>query len=91
MEKMTTTEAAALLAAHGYSVQRRRIGGDGPPSADTIKHWALAGKLAGAYKRENRWFIPRQTIEELIANVAANVATPKKNDDPAHSDAEPQP
>jgi hypothetical protein len=63
---LTTTEAAALLAERGYTVSRRRAGGIGPPSADTIKHWARDGRLKGAIKRENRWFIPRETIEELI-------------------------
>ena len=63
---LTTTEAAAYLARHGYAISRRRAGGSGPPSADTLKHWALSGKLHGAYKRENRWFIPRATIEELL-------------------------
>lgn len=87
-DDLTTTEAAAQLAAQGYTVKRGRIGGDGPPSADTIKHWALAGKLVGAYKRENRWFIPRQTIEELITNVANSVAASKKTADPAQPNAE---
>lgn len=63
---LTTTEAAALLAERGFTVKRRRAGGSGPPSADTIKHWALAGKLVGARKRENRWLIPQEAIEELI-------------------------
>lgn len=65
-DELTTTEAASYLAEQGYTIRRRRIGGDGPPSADTLKHWALAGKLAGARKRDNRWFIPKETIEELI-------------------------
>jgi hypothetical protein len=65
-DDLTTTEAAAYLAEQGYTVSRRRAGGSGPPTADTLKHWALAGKLTGARKRENRWFIPRRTIEELI-------------------------
>lgn len=65
-DELTTTEAAAYLAAQGYTISRRRAGGSGPPSADTLKHWALSGKLAGARKRDNRWFIPRRTIEELI-------------------------
>lgn len=65
-DELTTKEAAAYLAEQGYMVKRGRIGGSGSPSADTLKHWALAGKLIGARKRENRWFIPRSTIEELI-------------------------
>jgi len=65
-DDLTTTEAAALLAAQGYTIKRRRAGGSGPPSADTLKHWALAGKLVGSHKRDNRWFIPMATIEELI-------------------------
>jgi len=72
-DDLTTTEAAALLAEHGYTVKSHRVAGDiGPPSADTIKHWALAGKLAGARKRENRWIIPRETIEELIRQAENN-------------------
>jgi len=65
-DELTTKEAAAYLAAQGFTINRRRAGGSGPPSADTLKHWALGGKLAGARKRDNRWFIPKRTIEELI-------------------------
>jgi predicted site-specific integrase-resolvase len=67
-DDLTTTEAAAYLAAQGFTVKRRRVGGSGSPSADTLKHWARDGKLAGARKRENRWFIPRETIAEMVAN-----------------------
>lgn len=71
-DELTTTEAAAYLAEQGYTVNRRRAGGSGAPSADTLKHWALAGKLTGSRKRDNRWFIPRETIEELIRKAENN-------------------
>lgn len=88
-DELTTTEAAAYLAEHGYTVSRRRVGGSAPPSADTLKHWALAGKLTGARKRDNRWFIPKQELDRLIdenrnlANTLANKpATDKRKGKP---------
>ena len=71
--ELTTKEAAAYLAEQGFTINRRRAGGSGPPSADTLKHWALAGKLIGARKRDNRWFIPKATVEELIRQAENNV------------------
>ena len=47
-------------------VKRGRVGGFGSPGVDTLKHWALAGRFAGARKRDNRWFIPRAALDELL-------------------------
>lgn len=66
MPDMTTHEAAAYLAAKGYTVKRRRVGGEGPPSADTIKLWCLKGKFQGARKSGRVWLIPENEIKNLL-------------------------
>ncbi len=66
VDDLTTNEAAAYLAERGYTVKRRRAGGEGAPSADTLKHWCLDGKFKGARKRDNRWFIPREELDKLL-------------------------
>lgn len=69
---MTTTEAAALLSERGYTVRRGRVGGEGPPSADTLKHWCQQGKFPGAvFERRGPgrgyWLIPRGEVLALVA------------------------
>lgn len=62
----TTTEAAAYLAERGYTVGRRRVGGAGAPTADTIRHWCGDGKFPGAKKRGRDWSIPQEDLDRLI-------------------------
>lgn len=74
MPDHTTTSAAQYLADHGYTVKRRRVGGEGPPSADTIKRWCLEDKelprkeqrLPGARKAGHAWLIPQKALDNLI-------------------------
>jgi len=66
---MTTHEAAAYLAFAGYAVKRRRVGGEGPPSAGTIKAWCVRGKFQGARKSGRVWLIPKDEIEGLVDQV----------------------
>ena len=63
---MTTHEAAAYLAFAGYTVKRRRVGGEGPPSAETIKVWCTQGKFTGARKSGRVWLIPSDEIKRKI-------------------------
>lgn len=66
MPDMTTHEAAEYLATHGYTVKRRRVGGEGPPSTGTIKSWCVRGKFQGARKSGRVWLVPSNEIEALI-------------------------
>lgn len=66
MPEMTTTEAAAYLAERSYTVKRRRVGGEGPPTADTVKRWCLNGRFPGATKHGRDWSIPREDLDKLI-------------------------
>lgn len=62
---LTTTEAAEYLAQRGYTVKRRRVGGKGPPTADTIKHWC--GKRLPARKAKGGgWLIAQEALDRLI-------------------------
>ena len=63
---MTTHEAAEYLAIHKYTVKRRRVGGEGPPTADTIKSWCVKGKFQGARKSGRVWLIPENEIKKLL-------------------------
>lgn len=67
MPDMTTHEAAAYLAFAGYTVKRRRIGGEGPPSAGTIKLWCVKGKFQGARKSGRVWLIPEKEIKKMVS------------------------
>ena len=68
---LTTTEAARYLADHGYTVGRRRAGGKGPPSGDTVKRWCEQGKFPGARKASGRlWLIPQAALDEFLKRSA---------------------
>jgi hypothetical protein len=64
-DELTTTEAAAYLAAHGYTVHSKKTGADGTPAAELVKRWCIAGKLKGR-KRENRWLISKCELDRLL-------------------------
>ena len=66
MGYLTTQQAAAYLAERGYTVGRRRIGGKGAPTADTIKHWCEQGKFPRVEKRGRDWYIPQEDLDRLI-------------------------
>lgn len=66
-DSLSTREAAAYLAERGYTVGRRRVGGRGAPTADTIKHWCKDGKFPRVEKRGRDWYIPQADLDRLIA------------------------
>ncbi len=66
MPDHTTTSAAEYLAARGYTVGRRRVGGRGAPAADTIKHWIRRGKIK-ARKAGGVWLIAQEDLDRVIA------------------------
>jgi len=70
MPDHTTTSAAEYLAARGYTVSRRRAGGEGPPTADTIKHWCERGTIT-ARKAGWVWLIDQDELDALLARYAA--------------------
>lgn len=87
-DELTTTEAAAYLAAHGYTVHSKKAGTDSPPPAELVKRWCIAGKLKGR-KRDNRWFISKRELDRLIKmNVATNVLGQERGEPPPQQDAE---
>lgn len=49
----------------GYEVSRGRVGGKGPPTPDTIKHWCKSGKLK-ARKAGWVWLIAEEELEKLV-------------------------
>ncbi len=65
MADHTTSSAAVFLAEHGYTVARRRTGGVGPPTADTIKHWCERGKIK-ARKAGWVWLIAQEELDRLL-------------------------
>ena len=67
MPDHTTTTAALYLAERGFTVKRRRISGEGPPSSDTIKHWCERGTLT-ARKAGHIWLIAQAEIDRLLAH-----------------------
>jgi hypothetical protein len=71
---LTTTEAAAYLAEHGYTVHSKKAGTDKPPASELIKRWCESGKLK-ARKTNWIWLISKRELDRLIeTNVASNVA-----------------
>lgn len=66
MPDHTAISAAEYLAAHGYEVPRGRIGGRGPPSADTVRRWCTYGKIE-ARRIGYIWLISQAALDALIA------------------------
>jgi hypothetical protein len=80
----TTTEAAAYLAARGYTVHSKRDGTDKPPPSELIKRWCERGKIK-ARKSGWVWLIEQAELDRIIStNVANNVAdTPRSTENTA--------
>lgn len=71
MPDMSTTEAAAYLAEHGYTVHSKRDGTDTLPNATTIKQWCERKKIK-ARKSGWVWLVDKTDLDRLIANELAN-------------------
>jgi hypothetical protein len=68
MLDLTTTEAAAYLAARGFVVRSRRTRGViGPPKADTIKRWCMGGKITARKVNPRLWLIPQDELDRFLA------------------------
>lgn len=65
MPDMTTTEAAAYLAAHGYTVHSKKTGADRPPASELVKRWCIVGKLK-ARKSGWVWIISQRELDRLL-------------------------
>jgi hypothetical protein len=61
----TAQSAADYLAAHGYTVSSRRIGGSHPPKADTIRRWCARGLLT-ARRSGSIWLISQEELDRLL-------------------------
>lgn len=65
MPDMTTTAAAAYLAAHGFTVRSKRDGTDKPPNSTTVKQWCERGKIE-AWKSGWVWLVSQQSLDALL-------------------------
>lgn len=83
MPDMTTTEAAAYLAAQGFTVHSKRDGTDRPPASELIKRWCISGKLK-ARKSGWVWIISQRELDRLLASNGATYGAPAlgKHDTP---------
>lgn len=82
MMVLTLSQAAAYLAAHGYTIQRPRAGIRGPVRPDTLKHWLLRDADKPECDRRfphavkvgtgNRatWHIPQADLDAFLARDA---------------------
>lgn len=61
----TAESAANYLAALGYTVSSRRIGGAHPPKADTIRRWCQRGRI-NARRVGYIWLIDQQELDQLV-------------------------
>jgi hypothetical protein len=72
MSDLTTTQAALYLKERGFMVKRRRVGGEGPPQADTLKSWCATGKIKAAksgHGNRSTWLIPQSELDCLLERV----------------------
>lgn len=61
-----TAESAALyLEERGYTIGSRRIGGQHPPKADTIRRWCQRGEIA-ARRVGYIWLIAQEELDRLM-------------------------
>lgn len=61
----TAESAATYLAALGYTVGSRRIGGQHPPKPDTIRRWCQRGRVK-ARRVGYIWLIEQGELDRLV-------------------------
>jgi hypothetical protein len=72
MPDLTTTQAAIYLKDRGFTVKRRRVGGEGAPQADTLKSWCAIGKIKAVksgHGNRSTWLIPQSELDRLLERV----------------------